>query len=119
MLVSMSYYKNIKGWLNSIGSRLYRSSHFSLFDGRHICPTLFEFMGISLRLGFLYSLLCIYICVLFEGIYKKKYMPVFSILLLLLGLSNIVVSIVGAQFNWARLILPSMPIYLLMLGQLC
>ena len=73
-----------------------------------------------LSMGLLYVFIIIYVIILIRNtLYKKRKMPCLSMLLLLIGVGNLITVIIGAQESWNRLIVPSMPIYLLMFGQIC
>ena len=65
----------------------------------------------------LYLFLLIYSVILTRWIIVKKTIPFLSLTVLLLGAGNIVVIIVGAQGEWQRLALPSVPFCLLLIGQ--
>lgn len=70
-----------------------------------------------------FSLSTLYLCLLLFPIYlvlwviRKREIPWKSLLLYLLGISNILVAVLGAQGEWNRLIFPSMPIWFLLGGQ--
>ena len=51
-------------------------------------------------------------------IVKNRSLPWLPLLLLMLGASNIIVVIIGAQAEWQRLVYPSKAIYLIMIVQL-
>lgn len=80
-----------------------------------------EYLSIGFCGGikFIYILLIIYGA--FVGIQmlflKKKIW--LSLLFYILGVSNLTTAIIGAPNDWSRLIMPSVPIYLLLVGQLC
>ena len=69
-------------------------------------------------LGLLYLFLFIYIIVFVIRVYQSRTIPLYSTLLLMLGISNIIVSVIGAQSDWGRLIAPSTPIWLLLVGSI-
>ena len=98
--------------------RMYRASNSPLFES--YVPglnTLFDML--SPNMSMLYVFLVLYTAVLLTFIYRRRILPFTSLTIWMLGVSNLVVAIVGAQSEWARLVLPSMPLYLLMVGQLC
>ena len=105
-------------WVKKCFGRLYRSAKKSLFlTMAGGFATIFDAIGFNLNT--LYLFLIIYIIILSYWTLYKRRLSVISFLLYMLGVSNIIVSIIGAQGEWERLILPSMPLYLLMFGQLC
>ncbi len=117
-VIYASYMSNPTNWLKKCFGRLYRSVKKSLFltlAGGF--ATFFDMIGFNLNT--LYLFIIIYSFILFCWMIKKHDVPYISILLYMLGVSNIIVAIIGAQGEWERLILPSMPIYLLLFGQLC
>ena len=98
--------------------RLYRSSTFPLFlTSIPGITTIKDMIGISL--GTLYLFLIIYTIIIIYWSLKKRMFPPITALMYMLGVSNIIVSIVGAQAEWSRLILPSFPLFLLMFEQVC
>lgn len=98
--------------------RLYRSSTFPLFlTSIPGITTIKDMIGISL--GTLYLFLIIYTIIILYWSLKKRVFPLITALMYMLGVSNIIVVIVGAQLEWNRLILPSFPLFLLMFGQVC
>lgn len=72
-----------------------------------------------LNIGYLYTLLLIYLFIVFYWLFRKGVVPVFSLLIFMLGSCNLILVIIGAPAAWNRLILPSMPLYLLMFAQIC
>ena len=113
-----SYKSNPIQWVEKCFGRLYRSVKKSLFltlAGGF--ATIFDVIGFNLNT--LYLFLIIYTIILSYWTLCRRRVSVVSFLLYMLGVSNIVVAIIGAQGEWERLILPSMPLYLLMFGQLC
>lgn len=117
--VSISNKSNLIGWLKKTGGRSYRATSCSLFIAYCGGPiaTLIDMVGCCLN--FLYLFLIIYTGILIGWIFKKHSLPWISCLFYMLGCSNLIVAIVGAQAEWSRLVLPSLPVYLLMFGQLC
>lgn len=111
---SKSISKQIKG----IAFRTY----YAGFDLLLCCniSTIFEDLNISI--GWIYLLLIFYALLLFHQIRKGKEFPWTSLLLLMLGASNLIVAIVGASIwvtgEWGRLVYPSRFIFLIMLIQL-
>ncbi|MBQ9596862.1 MAG: hypothetical protein IJR34_01235, partial [Bacteroidales bacterium] len=67
--------------------------------------------------GWIYLFLLVYIMMLVAWMIRKKTIAWVSITLWVLCVSNIIVAVVGANDEYNRLILPSMPFVLLMLGQ--
>lgn len=120
-VIYQSYKTNKIGYIKSIVGRLYRSSQNCIFtyNPSFKFSAFTDILGLNLKINFLYLFLIIYTCILTFWIFAKKTLPLLSILFLLIGISNITVAIVGAQADWGRLILPSMPLYLLMFGQIC
>lgn len=116
--IRISQKNNAIKWVQSIFGRMYKSAQKSLFfTGLSGLSTFFDIIGISLNT--LYLFLIIYLFIIILWVIRQVQLPPFTILLYLLGVSNIIVAIIGAQAEWDRLILPSMPIYLLMFGQIC
>lgn len=116
--VSASNHSNPIGWFKNIRYRSYEASTYPLLATYCSSPIITFFHVVTCNIGALYLFLIIYTCILFYWIYKHKSLPWTSCTLYMLGCSNLIVAIIGAQDAWNRLILPSIPIYLLMLGQL-
>lgn len=89
----------VKGWLYQINQ-------------------MFNFIT-GIRINNLYTFLLLYSLVLFCWMYKNKVFAWYSLCLLLMGISNVIIVIFGAQQEWGRLLLPSQPLFIIMLGQLC
>lgn len=119
--IIMSSYKSqpIK-YVQKCFGRLYRSARLSFFYFYTDVPgisTLLDIVGFNLNT--IYLFLIVYTIIVLYWTLKKRKLPLISALMYMLGVSNIIVSIVGAQAEWSRLILPSFPLFLLMLGQMC
>lgn len=72
----------------------------------------------SFHLSTLFLFLFLYTVLLARWLFTRKCVPWGSSLLYMIGISQIVVAVVGAQSDWGRLILPGLAAYLLMVGQL-
>ena len=77
------------------------------------------FYSFGFFLNTLYLFLLVYSLILVCQIFKHRKLPWNTLLLYMLGISNIIVAVVGAQDEWGRLIFPSMPIWFILVGQLC
>ena len=113
-----SYKSHPNKVIKSCFGRLYRSKSKSLF--LTLAPgfaTVFDMIGFNLNT--LYLFIIIYTIILLRWIYMKRSLPWTTSFIYMLGVSNIIVAIIGAQEEWERLVLPSLPLYLLMFGQLC
>lgn len=103
--------------LLATGSRLYAAADD---------PLLVSYVHKS-RLGHLFSFhistlflfLVIYTLLLVRWMIRNRSIPWLTALLYMLAVSQIVVAVYGAQSDWGRLLLPVLPAYLLMVGQLC
>ena len=73
----------------------------------------------SFHVSTLYLFLLLYSFLLARWIVSRRSIPWFTSLLYMIGISQIVISVVGAQSDWGRLLLPALPAYLLMIGQTC
>lgn len=116
-LITQSYKLNYKKWIASLGSRLYWSGSYTAFPVTNSLQVITQCLGLCLNS--IYLILIIYGTIVGHWIVRKKQLPIIAILLLFLCTSNILLSIVGAQNHWNRLILPSIPFFILMFGQLC
>ena len=122
--ISESVKSNPQKWIASCGGRFMKSLDTSLFP-KYLKETdkcgniVLDLITIPLPMKILYLFLTIYPFVLCRWIVKKHAIPLLSFMFYLACISSIVVSIVGAQSEWSRLICPSMPLFLLMVGQIC
>ncbi len=96
--------------------RLYKSAETPL-----LVPLITSSTGhlFCFHISNLYLFLVIYSFILLWWIVRKKTIPWFTALLYMMGISIIVVSIAGAQSDWGRLLLPCLPVYLIMVAQVC
>lgn len=67
----------------------------------------------------LYLFLVIYTILLILWFVRLRSIPWLTALIYMVGVSQIVVSVIAAQWDWGRLLLPALPAYLLMIGQVC
>ena len=74
---------------------------------------------LSLNMAVIYLILIIYTIVLVRWMFNHRQIPWFSSVLYMVGVSHLIIVLIGAQGEWYRLIVPSMPIYILLIGQLC
>lgn len=117
-VVSISLKKNPIGFLKGAGGRAYKASRFPIsISPLRGLSTLLDLIGANI--GFLYLFLIAYAVIIVYWVYHQREMAYISMLFFMIGASNLISVIVFAQQEWSRLILPSMPIYILMFGQLC
>ncbi|MCR4566241.1 MAG: hypothetical protein K5651_09170 [Bacteroidales bacterium] len=95
----------------AIFHRFFRAADFQLLFYRGTQDHLW------INVGWIYLFLLVYIMMLVAWMIRKKTIAWVSITLWVLCVSNIIVAVVGANDEYNRLILPSMPFVLLMLGQ--
>lgn len=117
-VVSSSFLQKPIGYLKSVIIRFCRASNYQPFS-YHFGGSDLISRVISPSLNLLYLLLLTYTFILIYWIYRKRAIPYISCLLYMIVCSNLIVSIAGAQDEWGRLNIPVIPVYLLMLGQLC
>lgn len=116
-----SYLSNPIKWTKKCIARIYRSTERRIYEDSLPWLPYINLLLISLGIsfGYLYFFLLFYAILMFCNVKKNHKYPLWSILFLALGVCNLCVSIIGAQSSWDRLVLPSLPLYLLMFGQLC
>ena len=117
--ISNSFKNNPMAWISACGGRLIKSLYSPLFCSYIKLNIVRDIISLDLKLKLLYIFVVVYVIVLFIWIVRNHCIPWFSSLFCLACIGNIIVSIVGAQAEWSRLILPSMPLFLLMVGQIC
>ena len=77
-----------------------------------------EFFLNFITFALLYLLICVYTCILYCRTIHRC-ISWTSFLIYFIGVSNLIVAIVGAQNDWNRLVAPSLPFYLLIFADLC
>ena len=107
--VSVSNKNNPIGYIKKAGGRLFRAAHGSYPPS--YCEGTYLWLSHLFAVPFyvMYQFLFIYFLVLLYWMYRHKTVPWFSSFLFMLGCSNLIVAIVGAQAEWSRLVLPSLP----------
>lgn len=109
---------NFKGYFSGVVLRAYEAFRHPVFKSTiNVFKFLFNVIGFSLNTILL--LLLLYLAVLFKVWKRSGKFPAISFLLFAITLSNIFVIVIGAQDEWSRLFLPSLPCVLIMVGQLC
>lgn len=101
--------KTLKNQLQGVLIRCHYLMGAEVRDGK---PALVVFFNYAIICGFLTVL--VYALFIVVYIFRYRELPWISFLLLMLGVSNIIVTVVGAQAEWPRLVYPSKFIYLLM-----
>ncbi len=74
---------------------------------------------LGFTIGTIMVFLFCFCCFLVYWVYNSRKIPWITSILFMIGVSSLFVIIVGAQGDWGRLVVPTMPIYLLMVGQVC
>ena len=113
-IVAQSTQKNKSSWIKGLLRRCYDSAGYTLFKVS-IQPVGFITTMFGLNIGLLNILLVILIIMIVKA-YKRGESPWVSMSLLMLIASNLIVIEVGAQEEWSRLLLPSTPYVLLVVG---
>lgn len=115
-----SYKSNPIKWFESCWTRFIKSMDYYLFTiDTGTNPLLRRLRFVEPTLCFLYVFILIYTTILCVYVVKVKKVPWMSLLFNVLIIGNVVVAIVGAQNGWSRLVRASIPLFLLMVGQLC
>lgn len=110
-MISISY-------IRSFIQRIHRAANDKLFSTQiHFWKNVTDIIGI--KLNFIYFLLTVYSIALFLWIKNRKSFPWVSLVTYMLGVSHLFVIIFACQNVWERLILPAIPLYLIMIAQLC
>lgn len=114
-----SYKDDPKGWMAACGSRFVKSCYKPLFISHIDKSQIIYDICLNPTMRVFYYFMFIYTIILCLWINRSHCIPWMSMLFYSMCLSNIIVVIWGAQDSWSRLTLPSMPLFLLMLGQIC
>lgn len=115
----MGYYRqNPLVFVKSVGSRLYRYRNVPLFNVfiSSLATVCDMFMP---RLPTLYMFLMLYMLILVCIMIRHRMIPLLSVLIWALAMSHVFVTVVGAQYDFERLLLPAWPMVLLLFGQIC
>ena len=121
--VDKSINKSIKtypsAWIKNAFRRLRYSAEtkipsYTMFNYGKILN--FIFLILSIRFLYIYVFVFLYFVIILKWMITKKKI-LFSLFLWLAVASNIFIAVVGAQAEWGRLIAPSAPLLLIMLGQ--
>lgn len=105
--------------ISKVIGRVYQASYLSTLSsyGDGYIGTITDIIG--LRTNIVYIFLLLYGIFVIKWCIKNHQIPWFSFVYYMLGISNLIVVLIGAQAEWMRLLLPSIPIYLLLFAQLC
>ena len=114
-VVSESIKNNKRGWITGLALRFYEAS---------LMPSLTSYTSQLFRvhplypvnIGIVLLLLLAYLVILIPGF--RNNIPVDSLFLLVTSGGIIALSIIGAQYEWNRLILPAQPMILIIIAQL-
>lgn len=116
-LVSTANKTDYHSFLRGFSQRVHKASNDKLFETLlHKWKNITDIFGVKLKI--VYWLLIIFPIIILYWIYKKKSIPCFSIILYMLGWSHLFLILFACQNVWDRLILPIIPVYLIMFGQL-
>lgn len=108
---------NFKATAHGLSKRFAQASKEFLFTT--FIWDLTKLFGFGFFSGSLYFFLIVFSSILLTWIIRNKGLPWKTLLILMLGVSNIIVAIVGGQEDWARLTSPSIPIWIILIGQFC
>lgn len=113
-------------WAKKAGGRLYTAgcssnllesyAGYTKSKGSLWIYTAKDLFGLNIRLNTLYLFLLIYGTILCFVTIKNRNIYIVSTLLWLIVFANTFTAIVGAQAEWGRLIIPSLPALLLLMG---
>ena len=105
-------------WIRNALYRFIEAAEIHFSDARSPIGMASNCIKLLFNFGTLYLFLILYIVFLVQKtIQFRKFLPI-ATLLLLTSLGNLFTAIIGAQGEWLRLIAPSLPLLLLMVGLL-
>lgn len=105
-------------YIKTLGLQIYKAGDYNILSGdSHVVHKLFNYM-FGIHIHHVYLLLLLYLLFLLYIMIKKKEFPAISVLLFMVGFSNLFLVIVGAQGDWGRLNICVLPFYLLICGKL-
>ena len=114
--VNYNIKKNRSLYFKRIIRNFIDAANYSLFETSYTNPSILRSLRINLLL--VYVMFLIYFIVLMKFMINKKTIALFSCLLYMIGFSHLFVIIVGSPGDYSRLILPAIPVYFIMIGQL-
>ena len=77
--------------------------------------TLKNFFGLSINIAYIFIIT--YLIILVYQILHHKKLRITSLILWITVVGNLITVIIGAQNSWGRLLLPSLPLFIIMFGQ--
>ena len=92
------------------------AANYRLFEPSVLSPSFLKILRVNINS--VYIILIIYFIFLIRYMIMKKSIALFSCLLFMIGFSHLFVIIVASPGDYSRLILPAIPIFLIMFGQL-
>ncbi len=118
-LVNQSINRNKVRYAKRLLQNVLNASEDDLFKPSYsngIIGVVSNIMGVKIKV--LYILLLIYIVILLHWWKRNKNVAFFSCLYFMIGVSNYIIIIIASPGEYGRLLLPSIPVYLIMFGQL-
>lgn len=106
-------------YIKRLWQNVRKASEDNLFEPSYqigILGVVSNLFGLPIKI--IYYLFLIYTAWLLQWMVRKKKIAFFPVLLIMIGVSNYIVIILGSPGEYGRLSLPAIPAYLLMLGQL-
>jgi len=97
--------------------RTYQAGYTFIFRGSTHFMTLVWNYLVGIQIRHVYLFLFVYFIAVMTWIFYNRQIPICSLLLFLVGASNLIVVIIGAQSDWGRLNVSVIPIYFLMISQ--
>ena len=113
--VNKSRHSRPTDWLLHTYLRYREASSAPLFAAATWCGIITEFIGFSIRA--LHLFLIIYIIFLFWKMKQCNEIYRASLIMLITSIGNLMLIVIGAQGEWGRLLLPSLPLFIIMFGQ--
>lgn len=99
--------------ITAFGGRAITAIYIPMFEEQIIWE------NINIGMNIIYFLFLLYTIIVTKWIYLRKSFPCLSLVLYSIAFANLFVAIASAQSEWPRLIVPSLPIFVLLFGQLC
>lgn len=96
-----------------------KASEDNLFEPSYQIGVLGVFSNLmGPKIKVIYYLFLIYAVLLLRWMMRRKEIAIFPCFLIMIGVSNYIIIILGSPGEYGRLSLPAMPVYLIMFGQL-
>lgn len=105
-------------WVKKAFGRFYQASQMSFFASLVEYGILYDMVRFKININSVYVFLILFTLLLVYKSISNRTIYIASTLLLISFLGNLITAVAGAQGEWGRLLIPSLPLFFLLIGQL-